>query len=72
MTKNIPHYIHEAFILHRDSISKFFIDTAYEFLAGLFDCYHSCFKVSPVTLRDGENQAVSWGRRECGGGQGEM
>lgn len=46
-------------MLQKDSISKFFIDTAYEFLAGLFDCYHSCFKVSPVTLRDGENLAVS-------------
>lgn len=40
MTKNIPHDIHTAFILHRDSISKFFIETAYEFLAGLFECYH--------------------------------
>lgn len=59
-------------MLQGDSISKFLIDTAYEFLAGLFDCYHSCFKVSPVTLRDGENLAVLWGRKECGDGQGEM
>lgn len=59
-------------MLQGDSISKFLIDTAYEFLAGLFDCYNSCFKVSPVTLRDGENLAVLWGRRECGDGQGEM
>lgn len=40
---------------------SFVIDTAYEFLAGLFKCYmyHPYLKVSPVTLRDGENLAVS-------------
>lgn len=59
MIKYSTSYPHNIYVAKRFHIKVFHRSTAYEFLAGLFDCYHSCFKVSPVTLRDGENQAVS-------------